>query len=807
MKRKTYKFSILALALVICLSVAAFFSINFIRADADGTVTVSDSNVFTSTKSAEGNSSSRRIVVADRQNDDNPIYYTMFRFAYDDDTVSYRRNLAYHWFYGEPEEGAEKNEDDYIKSTGREGWFNMEIGFNNTSFEKFTITFESQQYNKSKDSKSLNYIIFYPAGQDRVNVVITDDKDEKPEEDAPSIEAGYIYISFIARNAGNYGTGTYTVSVSDAVDASEPVIGCFENIGGNYSKSSTSSTSPVYPLIFNAKLGEEKKAADMVLYSLNGQSFQVNKNTSSTSSGLNTSTTPSHDSTYDYYYGGTVYDNVAPVLCMTKEFTHFGYGDKVDFDYVLVDVLRSSPSETLYYYVLTVDQYKSEEIEDYNEFSLFGEAKDNVTLVSGVKENYLPAANDIYKNEELTLDSAVKVYLKLTDTTSNGATDYVYLDWYINEDYLLNIKGTNFVAVAKDSVGVTYNYDENGKTFSTSETGVVAQYQAKVDEAAKNLMAGSSSYFYLPSAEILFSDNATAYTDMKFNIYFYHNSQSSNTSLSANNLSINLTQSGHYAFTIYATDAAGNKMYYLDGNEQDGYEKVEIDTGDIWDMYKDRDDLSGGYYRLPWFHFDVDYAGADFEETPGLQSTAYVGTSYNSASFKINGISGTYTTVYRLFLFDRAAYYNNEGETFTYEEFIENMDDLFKNHREYFDEIPEVTESDADYEKYKDYGWSKTSTSFTPQDENAFYYMRAEITNQYNNKVTSSLAVVASVNAKTIKGESDWLKNNLTSVILLCVAGLALIGIILLLVIKPKDKTDIDIQYENAKKKNKTDKK
>ena len=104
MKHKTYKFSILALALVVCLSIAAFFSINFIRADADGTVTVSDSNVFTSTKSTEGNSSSRRIVVADKQNDENPIYYTMFRFAYDDDTVSYRRNLAYHWFYGEPEE-------------------------------------------------------------------------------------------------------------------------------------------------------------------------------------------------------------------------------------------------------------------------------------------------------------------------------------------------------------------------------------------------------------------------------------------------------------------------------------------------------------------------------------------------------------------------------------------------------------------------------------------------------------------------------------------------------------------------------
>ena len=36
---------------------------------------------------------------------------------------------------------------------------------------------------------------------------------------------------------------------------------------------------------------------------------------------------------------------------------------------------------------------------------------------------------------------------------------------------------------------------------------------------------------------------------------------------------------------------------------------------------------------------------------------------------------------------------------------------------------------------------------------------------------------------------------------LLSIAGAALIGIVLLLVIKPKDKGDIDERFENAKKK------
>ena len=139
------------------------------------------------------------------------------------------------------------------------------------------------------------------------------------------------------------------------------------------------------------------------------------------------------------------------------------------------------------------------------------------------------------------------------------------------------------------------------------------------------------------------------------------------------------------------------------------------------------------------------------------------------------------------------------------------MSDLFENAetRRFFEEIPAVKETDADYEKYKDYGWSNSSTSFTPQDKNAFYMIRAEVTDKQfvSDPVTCDLAVVASVNATTIKGENDWLKNNVASVVLLSVAGAAFVGIILLLVIKPKESGDIDEQFENVKsRKNKSKK-
>ena len=110
-------------------------------------------------------------------------------------------------------------------------------------------------------------------------------------------------------------------------------------------------------------------------------------------------------------------------------------------------------------------------------------------------------------------------------------------------------------------------------------------------------------------------------------------------------------------------------------------------------MFKDEDEEGLADY-LPWFRFEVGYTGVTFEETPGLQSTAYVGTKYTSASFKINGITGSYDVTYRLFLFDRAAYYNGEGKTLTYQEFVDNMSALYgdASTQKYFKEIPALAD-------------------------------------------------------------------------------------------------------------------
>ena len=64
----------------------------------------------------------------------------------------------------------------------------------------------------------------------------------------------------------------------------------------------------------------------------------------------------------------------------------------------------------------------------------------------------------------------------------------------------------DFIAVAEDTLGAKYN-DGDKEQWKK----IVEEYQAKVNELAANLSAGSSSYLYLPSAESLFAESGTAF--------------------------------------------------------------------------------------------------------------------------------------------------------------------------------------------------------------------------------------------------------------------------------------------------------
>ena len=408
----------------------------------------------------------------------------------------------------------------------------------------------------------------------------------------------------------------------------------------------------------------------------------------------------------------------------------------------------------------------------------------------------------------MQVKAAVKVLLKLTDTTSTGGmSDYVMLDWYSDDKNLVTVNGNKYFAVATDKIGATYAYTDGTNDADPANDAdwqaLLEEYQEKVTEAAKDLKAGSKNYFYLPSIEDLIKDNATRYEDLSFAVYYTNGSNSQESNKAYNSLAIPLNKAGKYRFTVFANDIAGNNMYYY----KDG-EKKEFKTSDIWNMYGNEGDFEGLKAYLPWFEFEVKASEISIEE-PKEQDTAYVGSTYTPDSFEINGVS--YNSSYRLYRFENELYYNDKGSAMTYDEFMSKKDTILKDEsmRKYLTYIyatSELKEEDEEYEIYHEYEWNNSSPSFKPQHANAFYLIECKVVGTEGGAAeqTAYMGIASAPQVKALKGEDTWVQDNVASIVLLSIAGASLVGIILLLVIKPRNKGDLDeLTEEKPKKKSK----
>lgn len=877
---------IVALALTMVVALGIFFG-NV--AVANRFYTVSGTSTFV--KSGDAEVWAHRVYVGEGEEDEeeefdskNPdyAYYTMFTFKKDEDAITYRRNLAYHWYYNkgdfddyllEPYEGKNGNwwirdndtqieydEDDKDKwevnddgfwafdgeateiaekvpSEMGEGYLRMEIGFEEINFEKYVIAFESQQYNMTKDEKTTNYIIFIGADPEngdgeinKVYAVITDDKDiaedKKEDIDVDGLVALDIDHIVIQLGEGKE-KGEYDVKVFNAGNDSVCQDGTFINVGKTYAKYVSSSTKPVNPLSFKAEFAvdedgnqlEGQTRARMALYELNGQSFILNRGANGKVASTSSSISRHVDSKgNEYFTGGQVNDTQPPVLCLDSGVTYIKKDSELSFSYTAIDVLTQSPSTVTSYFMLTKDQAENGvDADNFDAERLFQTVtsdqdvfiyphsnhyapKSGVnydTTVNGTDYGtaYYSEADSADEKSEFLPVAAIKIYLELTDTSSTGKqSTCVFLDWFVEDQYKLYIADHEYIAVATDDEGATFNYGD-GQTVFSEDNEIWKAYNEKVQEAAKDLRAGSDEDFYLPSLEMLVSDNATAYEDMTFSIYYMVNGdEKSNTGRTSSQLYIDLTAAGDYLFTVYASDNASNSMWYID---EDG-EVQKFAASDIWNMYDDDDEEKQLRDRLPWFRFTAGVAEISIED-PGEQSTAYIGTSYTVSAFEVKGLSPNST--YTLYRFEQELYAkDNDGKVLTYQQFMDQKTELFTEHREYFTNIiaqSELDKNSDEYDAFYAYAWNPKNRSFIPQEANAFYLVECKVTStQFPTPVKEYMGIAASATPRALEGEDTWVQDNMTSIILLSIAGASFIGIILLLFIKPKNKGDIDVQFE-----------
>lgn len=728
------------------------------------------------------------------------------------------------WVIGDKDTGIKEIPD--VAPEAAEGYLGMEIGFEEVNFDKFVITFEAQQYRMTKDEKTSNYIVFLPApGEDgKLCCVITSDKKvaEGKAEDitvpggALAFNPDHIKIALSGGDDGVYGVKVYNAGDADSEDKIQT--GSFENVGGTYARNVSSTTKPVVPLSFKADMPEPEEGAEtgrarMALYELNRQSFVLNRDAYGKTNSFQSVEEVDDGDGKKHYTGGQVNDLTPPVLCLDTDFRHIVEGAEIN-SYTPIDVLGQYPSTETGYFILTKEQAEDPDFnpEDYTTEKLYRKVKaEDDQYITPHANHYVPSAAD-YEGKNFGEDyvpcAAIKIYFKFTDTTSTGGqSQYIFLDWYVDEQYKLTINGHDYIAVSSDKTGAHYTRDvigaDGSKSVSADWADVVAGYQKKVDEAAEELLVGAED-FYLPSAETLIADNSTSYSDMTFSIYYMVNGEkSSATGKDANKLSIPLSKAGDYKFTIYAQDAASNQMWYLkqieSGENAGQYEAVKFSASEIWTIYDDEDLRD----KLPWFTFKAGVSEITVEE-PEEQETAYVGQSFTADACDIKGVS--YKAEYSLYRFNSDLYAaEHDGRVLSYEEFMAQKAELFEdkdNGRKYFTNITEFSkleEGSEEYEQFAKYNWNSSSRSFIPQDGNAFYLIKCEVRSEQfpaKEHIKAYMGIAASVTPEPLKGEDTWLKDNMVSIILLTIAGVAFIGIILLLVIKPKEKGDIDVQFE-----------
>ena len=759
---KKRRLSITSLAFVSVASLVSAAAIlgGTVSASADRDVSLTGGNYFYTYNDAE---------ISEQQEGDS--YYTSFVFADGDSRITYRKNLAYHWF------SSVKDDEGNPTAEGAEGYLSTEIGFDELTFETFTIEFQSQQYTQTEDGVTNNYVTFVADGGDvyvKIGEPLAEDATERADEietivsESVALSPDRLTISF-----SDYASGVYQVSVTDGSATAE---GEFANVGGSYANyvSSNSETS-VIPLTYSAQFADGASApATMVLYSFNGQSFEL----------------------FGDEGERLINDDTPPVICLTESVTTVEYGRSISANYAVIDMLATSPRATLNYYVLTNEQLEAGDLNATGDESNFvSVSSGSASPVIRGNDSYVPDAEE---GENFKTECLVKFYYSVQDSTASGGnTDNVFIDWYVPAEYKYTVTAGDgeeydFIRATDDGEGATYVTPASGES-----------YQQLVDEAlaGQEASAGTDKYFYLPSFENFISDNVTLYNDLEFSIYYISSESGSATSLASNELSIELSADGLYRFAIYATDSAGNDMYYI--NEEG--EKVTFTGSDLEALLEDPANSDLVDY-VPVYQFTVNYGGLTVTDPEG-QEIGYVGTEYSAGDFEISGLSSNYTTSYTLYIFDRLAYTRDNGPI-SYAQFIGMVSELFNDpetRAAYFQTITpadEVENTDPDYELYTDYAWDPDNLSFVPQEDNSFYVIRMSAKdNIYNTgEIESFMAISVSAAADHLAGEDDWLENNLVSIILLCVAGVALIGIVLLIVIKPKEKGDIDVIDENATK-------
>lgn len=608
-------------------------------------------------------------------------------------------------------------------------YFSTEFSFGDSyNFEKFTMTLEAAPFTSNKEGKSANTLEFTVGSDGALDVSVNG----AAAVDVAASESGTVTVALSeSRTAGNFVVSVNNVALSEE----------FTDIGMNYADyASSSSDTPLTPLTFNAELKEGQESQRFIVRSLNGQSLALNDS-------------------------GSVVDDTAPVLVVNSDVKLFILGSELDFDYVAIDVLDSSVSTSRYYYAYDVENPRVQ---------LDPEEGETTYETMDSDRRFFESDFAGFNGEG---------YLSVAYRLSDGDnSEYYYIEWFVSDPSVLSTQTDGysyFRVVTPGSVDTSPKYtftdDSEQKYQNAVDDAAVAENE---DGTSSSIQVGTGAYYYIPSLQAYIQDETCGYTDMTFDLYWRTGKADtqSSTGLSYDELSIELTAEGKYEFRIIPVNRLGNAMEVTDKN---GNKVSSVSTSNVWDLQE-----------IPTFTFEVQYSGLTIEE-PEDGEDGYIDVTYTFDAFEIISLSDSNTSpvseykLYYLVLND-----TYEGQTISLTDLRASLLSMNENGECTYGTWVEIVETDNEDEE-SDYvgSWDSSALSFVPK-VSGYFGVTVRAYDSGLSFEAKSQAQVANISSRTdtLPGDTYWLRNNVLSVVFICIGGACLIGIIVLLLIKPKDK-------------------
>ncbi len=745
-------------------------------------------------------------------------------------SVLFKNDLAYQW-----------------KQDGKDEYLSVGFRFVDTNFKSVTFEFDAPSAWATKDDKTTNTVTFTKKeGGFGVKV-----NDKEIGDDTFVTDKDWLLT--IGASLDN-NDGEYAVFLKEDVENSVAnQIGTFVNVGANFVER---TSGDMEPLRISAEYEANAEASVIYLNSINKQRFD-----DLTDDGKiidNAAPVLVVNEPIDGFILGAAFDleySVVDVLKadgITKPLYYYQYnpdktGEITDDDYEDLD--------TSVYFMPTV--YKK----DGKETTVFAQENAEFFLMKaelddGAKTNEVDFI--WYATQDAIAEKGGVKYIRV-DRNENGAvyagieknttdpdnpkniaaltvTDNAVIDL---ADYKGENAKENALNAIKDKLTPNAEYTlANADAFKED----YAQFVYDLLSEAKNVSAGSNAKVNIPSLKWLINDN-NGYRNLKFTISYKTPSSdtpTSNSALSYGQLKLSVADAGWYEFKVVAVDEAGNEMKYYD---EDG-ELVSVTDGNVWDIEE-----------IPSFRFQIKTAGMKVEDpskASNKKDTVILNKTYTLDDFDVTGANeDKLKKEHALYKVDLSKFSHDDKKisqstltAVSYEELTEEMDVLGVKDGDYFsaylttyakllakeigidatdeiakeivekcfERIGEVDDRNGEMDEdgnyvYAKYNWDAESKSFDTVEEGTYMifadYYDAELTTK---RASAFMVIVVESEADYIKGETEWLKNNIVSVVLFSIAGVMLILIIILLLVKPSDETLEDVEAKAAVKKEKKEK-